>query len=62
MIEKMEWFCLGTGEVKCDGCQKEKNWQMLNQMDDALRKSIQQQAIRVNEEECIIRGRPFYER
>ena len=40
-------FCLGNGALKCDGCRQEQNWQMLNQMPDALRKSIQAQAHRL---------------
>lgn len=53
-------FCLGNGALKCDGCRQEKNWQMLNQMPDALRKSLQPQAQRIDDTECILSGRPFY--
>ena len=31
-------YCLGNGELKCDGCGQEKNWQTLNQMPDALQR------------------------
>ena len=34
-------YCLGNGDLKCDGCQQEKNWQTLNKMPDTLRKSLQ---------------------
>ena len=54
------YFCLGNGALKCDGCRQEKNWQMLNQMPDALRKSLQSQAQRIDDIECILSGRPFY--
>lgn len=53
-------FCLGNGALKCDGCGQEKNWQTLNQMPDALRKSMQSQAQRIDDTECILRGRPWY--
>lgn len=53
-------FCLGNGEVKCNGCMQEKNWQMLNQMPDALRKALQAQAKRIDDTECILSGRAYY--
>lgn len=58
MIEQaIETFCLGNGEIGCDGCGQEKNWQVLNQMPDALRLAMQDGAKRINDAECILRGR-----
>lgn len=54
-------FCLGTGESGCKGCQKEKNWQLLNQLPDALRLAMQKQAQRIIDDECILNGRLWYE-
>lgn len=53
-------YCLGNGALKCSGCGQEKNWQTLNQMPDALRKAMQAQAQRIRDDECILRGRPWY--
>jgi hypothetical protein len=53
-------YCLGNGALKCDGCQQEKNWQTLNQMPDALRRSMQADMQRISDDECILRGRPWY--
>lgn len=53
-------YCLGNGEPKCDGCKQEKNWQTLNQMPDALRKSIQSSAERIDDDACILSGRRWY--
>jgi hypothetical protein len=61
MGKAFDLFCLGNGSEKCNGCQKEKNWQMLNQMPETLRLAIQKQAKRINDDECILRGRPWYE-
>ena len=49
-------YCLGNGELKCDGCGQEENWQTLNQMPDALRKAMQAQAQRIDDTECILSG------
>ena len=48
----MKTYCLGYTHEKCDTCQHEKNWQMLNQMPDALRKPMQLQAKRVDDDLC----------
>lgn len=56
----MTHYCLGNGALKCDGCQQEKNWQTLNQMPDALRKSMQAEMQRISDDECILRGRPWF--
>ena len=53
-------YCLGNGEMQCDGCQHEKNWQMLNQMPDMLRKPMQARAKRIDDTDCIVSGRPWY--
>lgn len=53
-------YCLGNGALKCGGCGQEKNWQTLNQMPDALRKSMQAQAVRISDDDCILSGRPWY--
>ena len=50
-------YCLGNGELKCDGCGQAENWQTLNQMPDALRKAMQAQAQRIDDTECILSGR-----
>ena len=53
-------FCLGNGALKCDGCLQERNWQTLNQLPDALRLAIQKTAVRIDDTDCILAGRPFY--
>ena len=53
-------FCLGNDTLKCDGCLQERNWQTLNQLPDALRLAIQKTAIRIDDTDCILAGRPFY--
>ncbi len=53
-------YCLGNGALKCDGCLQEKNWQTLNQLPDALRKTMQTQAQRIDDTDCILAGRPWY--
>lgn len=53
-------YCLGNGEIKCDECKQEKNWQTLNQMPDVLRKSLQAQMQRIDDTECILSGRIWY--
>lgn len=53
-------FCLGNGELKCDGCGQEKNWKTLNQLPNTLRLAMQKSATKINDTECILRGRPHY--
>ena len=53
-------YCLGNGARKCDGCGLEKNWQTLNQLPDSLRLSMQKQAQRISDDECILAGRPWF--
>lgn len=55
-----DMYCLGNGERKCDGCGQEKNWQILNQMPGAWRMKKQKEMTRVDDTECILRGRPWY--
>ena len=50
--QAMKAYCLGYTHERCSTCQHEKNWQMLNQMPDVLRKSIQSQMRRVDDERC----------
>lgn len=61
MIENgITHFCPGNGAAKCDGCRQEKNWQTLNQLPDVLRIKLQAQAQRINDDACILQGRPWY--
>ena len=48
----MKTFCLGYAHEKCATCQHEKNWQMINQIPDALRKSMQQKMRQIDDERC----------
>ena len=56
----IHYYCLGNGASKCDSCKHWKNWQTLNQMPDSLRKAIQSQAMRVNDDGCLLSGRAWY--
>lgn len=56
----MKTYCLGYTHEKCRTCLHEMNWQTLNQMPDSLRKSIQLQAQRVNEDRCRLTGMGSY--
>lgn len=60
MTPQIDKYCLGNGALGCDGCQHEKNWQMFNQMPDALRIAMQKSAQRINDDACILSGRPFF--
>jgi len=60
MEEMITLFCLGNGELGCDGCQREKDWKTLNQLPDPLRLAIQGQAKRIDDMVCILAGRPLY--
>lgn len=53
-------YCLGNGALKCDGCGQEKNWQRLNEIPDAWRENKQTEMTRIDDTECILRGRPWY--
>lgn len=48
----MNSFCLGYTHPKCDSCQHLSNWHILNQMPDALRKSMQNSMRQVSNDEC----------
>lgn len=56
----MKTYCLGYTHEKCGTCQHEKNWQMLNQMPDVLRKQMQSQAKRVYYDLCRLTGMGAY--
>lgn len=56
----MKTYCLGYTHERCSTCQHEKNWQTLNQMPDALRKPIQSQAQRVDDDRCRLTGMGSY--
>ncbi len=60
MEEMITLFCLGNGELGCDGCQREKDWQTLNQPPDSLRLAIHGQAKCIDDTVCILAGRPLY--
>ena len=59
-MKNMTHFCLGTGAIACNGCPQERNWQTLNQMPDALRKSMQSGMQRIDDAACVLSGRPWY--
>ena len=52
----MKMYCLGYTHERCTTCQHWKNWKTLNQMPDALRKPIQSQAQRVDDDRCRLTG------
>ena len=56
----MKTYCLGYTHERCSTCQHQKNWQMLNQMPDSLRKPIQLQAQRVDDDRCRLTGMSSY--
>jgi hypothetical protein len=58
---KPTYYCLGTGELRCDGCRKEKNWQTLNEMPNEWRMNAQKEMTRIDSADCILSGRPFFE-
>jgi len=55
------YYCLGNGASKCDGCKKEKNWQILEDMPAEWRKNAKARMIRINDDDCILNGRPHFE-
>lgn len=60
-IEEHKTYCLGTGCMrKCDTCRNDEAWQELNQLPDALRKSIQGRMLRIDESRCQITSGRFY--
>lgn len=61
MADDFTTYCLGVGcMTKCDTCQHEKNWQMLNQMDNALRLAMQAKMKSINTTICQITSGRFY--
>lgn len=61
MADDFTTYCLGVGcMTKCETCQHEKNWQMLNQMDDALRLPMQARMKSINTTNCQITSGRFY--
>ena len=53
-------YCLGSCMTKCNTCRNDTAWQELNQLPDALRKSIQGRMVRINESLCQITSGRFY--
>lgn len=53
-------FCLGNGELKCNGCGQEKNWVALDQLPDKQREEVRKKARRIDDTDCILSGRPFF--
>jgi len=45
---------------KCDTCQWEANWQTLNELPDALRRSMQKNLISINTSACQITSGRYY--
>ena len=56
----MEQYCLGYTHKKCEDCQHAVNWQMLNQMPDALRKPVQAQMSSIDIDKCRLTGMGEY--
>ena len=55
-------YCLGTGcMIKCETCQHEKNWQILNEMRDELRKPMQANMANISTTACQITNGRYYE-
>lgn len=48
----MDTYCLGYTHTKCDTCLHEANWQMLNQMPEALRLPMQGRMRRIDSDFC----------
>lgn len=59
-VEGVRSYCLGTGELGCDGCGQEKNWQALNRLPDKERLAIQEKAISIEKFACIYLKRPWF--
>lgn len=54
-------YCLGVGCMTCcSTCQHERNWQMLNELPDALRKPMQKNMRRIDESYCQISSGKLY--
>lgn len=60
-MDTFSTYCLGTGcMTKCDTCQHEKNWQILNEMHDELRKPMQARMTSISTTACQITHGRFY--
>ena len=53
-------YCLGTSEPGCRHCLQSDNWTALNYMPDPWRRKKQKEMTRVDDTECILRGRIYY--
>lgn len=61
-MSKFDTYCLGVGcMTKCDTCQHEKNWQILNEMHDELRLPMQRNMHSIDTTACQITSGRFYE-
>ena len=62
-VKNKTYYCLGNGERGCNGCETEKNWQSINELPNEYRIRIQNDHnfIRVDDTECILQGRPYYQ-
>lgn len=58
---QMQAYCLGYTHEKCETCRHEKNWQILNQMPDALRLRIQNSVHRIDSDKCRLTKMGEYE-
>jgi hypothetical protein len=57
----MDSYCLGYTHDKCDKCQNQANWQSLNQLPDALRRSMQKTMLCVPIDKCRLTKMSFYQ-
>lgn len=48
----MNSYCIGYTHAKCATCEHEKNWQILNQMPNALRLLMQNNMEKIDSDEC----------
>lgn len=55
-------YCLGVGcMTKCDTCQHEKNWQILNEFRDEIRLPMQDRMTSISTTACQITSGRFYQ-
>lgn len=62
MATKDTHYCLGNGALGCNGCEKQTVWAALNDLPDPWRKKRQKEMTRIDDAECILSGRPYYEK
>lgn len=60
MDKSKTYFCLGNGELGCDGCGTEKNWQVIDGLPNEFRKQALEKFVRVDDTVCILKGRPWF--